>query len=112
MDQYYSREMCKVFHALGDPSRMAILQQIGQGEATAGELAGPLNITLTATLKHLKVLEDAGLTVSEKVGRERRCRVREESFHEIERWIRETRRAWMHRLDQLEIFLQESESNL
>ena len=109
MEQYTHAEICKVFHALGDPSRMAMIQQIGTGEVMVSDLAGPLNITLTATLKHLRVLEDAGLAVSTKVGRERRCRLREPSLSGIERWVKETRRAWMFRLDRLEDFLKESE---
>ena len=109
MIQYQSKEVCRVFHALGDPTRFAILQQVSRGEVAAGELVCGRNITLTAILRHLQILESAGLTESVKVGRERRCRVRLERLVEIEQWIEETRRAWNFRLDQLDVFLKENE---
>jgi DNA-binding transcriptional ArsR family regulator len=68
-------------------------------------LAKDLSITLTATLKHLSVLEKAGLMRTTKVGRERRCRLEVEALSSIEAWIEETRRAWNLRLDSLEAFL-------
>ena len=89
---------------------MAMYNQISRGETAAGDLAKPLNITLTMTLKHLRVLEEAGLATSVKVGRERRCRIQAAPLDEIQRWIEETRRAWTFRLDNLETFLNESEN--
>ena len=109
MVQYYSPDVCKVFHALGDPTRLAMLQQISKGEVAAGDLAKPRSISLTAALKHLQILDEAGLTETFKVGRERRCRLKLERLSEIERWVEETRRTWNFRLDQLEAFLLESE---
>jgi DNA-binding transcriptional ArsR family regulator len=111
MVQYSEMEVCRMFHALGDPTRLAILRQISLGEAPARELAKPRKITLTATLKHLRILEAAGLTETVKVGRERRCRMKTERLAEIEAWVAETRRSWNFRLDQLELFLKESKES-
>jgi DNA-binding transcriptional ArsR family regulator len=105
MDQYRARSLSEVFHALGDPNRLAMVQRTRQGEVPAGELAKELSITLTATLKHLAVLEKAGLMRSIKVGRERRCQLELQALSSIEAWIEETRRAWNLRLDSLESFL-------
>jgi DNA-binding transcriptional ArsR family regulator len=111
MVHYPPPDLTRVFHALGDPTRMAMYQRISQSEAAASELAGPLNITLTATLKHLRVLEKAGLATTVKVGRERRCRVQAQALSDIERWVEETRKAWTFQLDNLDRFLQLPENN-
>lgn len=110
MVQYQSTELVRRFHALGDPTRMAILQAIGQSEILASELARQLNITVTAVLKQLKVLEGAGLAMSRKVGRERHCRVETKALDEIEQWVVETRMQWTFRLDNLEQFLKEDQA--
>jgi len=109
MVQFQPDHVCRVFHALGDPTRLAMLKELCHGEIAAGDLAKPRNITLTATLKHLRILEEAGLTTTLKVGRERRCRMRTDALSEIERWVQETRRAWNFRLDQLDALLNEME---
>lgn len=108
MVQYLAPEMCPVFHALGDPTRMAMVMEASRGEVALAELAASRKISLTATLKHLKVLEKAGLVQSTKVGRERRCQVQPEAFAGIATWLEETRRAWNFRLDNLGAFLEET----
>ena len=65
---------------------------------------------MTATLKHLRILEQAGLVATVKVGRERRCRVQTEALADVERWIVSTRHAWTFRLDSLESYLKEAKS--
>jgi DNA-binding transcriptional ArsR family regulator len=111
MDQYHPSSLCGVFHALGDPNRMAMLQRMSQGEVAVSDLAGRLDITLTATLKHLGVLERAGLASTTKVGRERRCSLKVDSLRDIESWVQSTREAWMFRLDRLEAFLRVQEES-
>src|SRR4051794_41965903 len=59
--------------ALADPTRRDVLERLGRGSATITELAGPYGISLTGMKKHVRVLEDAGLVATEKVGRTRRC---------------------------------------
>ena len=105
MVQQSASGMADLFHALGDPTRLALFQQISRQETVVSELAKPLQISLSATLKHLRVLEKAGLAESRKVGRERKCRASCQPLEEMEQWISETRRAWSFRLDQLEVFL-------
>ena len=63
-----------VFAALADPTRRGILLALVHGEANVGALAAPFDVSLPAISRHLRVLEQAGLVVREKAGRERRCR--------------------------------------
>jgi DNA-binding transcriptional ArsR family regulator len=65
----------RVFHALGDPTRRAMLDKLSAGPLTVSRLAEPLAITLAAVVQHLQVLEASGLVETEKVGRVRTCRV-------------------------------------
>lgn len=110
MDQYLGVPLSAVFNALGDPNRLAIVQRTRKGEVPVSDLAKELNITLTATLKHLSVLEKAGVVRTRKVGRERRCELELASLSPVEAWIRETRREWSMRLDSLERFLDTEEN--
>ena len=81
----------KAFAALGDPKRRAVLERLGQGPATISELAEPFDISLTGMKKHVLVLEEAGLVLTEKVGRARRCMLAPYAFEGIT--------AWLQRLD-------------
>ena len=65
----------EVFRALGDPTRRNLVERLGAGSATVSELARPLDMTLSAVVQHLAVLEACGLVSSEKVGRTRHCRL-------------------------------------
>jgi DNA-binding transcriptional ArsR family regulator len=96
-----------LFDALGDPTRRAMVAMIAQGPATVSALAAPLAITVTAVGQHLRVLESAGLVVSEKRGRARYCRLRPEGMHAIENWARQLRNEWDERLDRLGDLLDE-----
>src|SRR3954447_15869842 len=90
-----------VFHALGDPTRRAILDQLSEGPRSVSRLAGPLDITLTAVVQHLQVLEESGLVHTEKVGRVRTCRLATAGFAVLEQWIHDRRSIWERRLDRL-----------
>ena len=81
----------KAFAALADPKRRAILERLGQGPATISELAEPFDISLTGMKKHVLILEEAGLVLTEKVGRVRRCTLAPYGFEGIT--------AWLQRLD-------------
>jgi DNA-binding transcriptional ArsR family regulator len=100
-------EVDQVFHALGDPTRRAILTRLGRGPQPASALAEPLAITLTAVMQHVQVLERSGLVQSEKVGRVRTCRVRTTGLNVLEAWIHEQRTMWEKRLDRLGEILDE-----
>ena len=91
----------RAFAAMGDPTRLGILRRLTRGEATVTELAAPFDMSLPAVLKHVSILAEAGLIVSEKDGRSRRCRLDARALHRAERWIQQSRRAWEQRLDKL-----------
>src|SRR6516225_8351812 len=90
-----------VFHALGDPTRRAMLDRLAQGPLSVSELAAPLGITLTAVAQHLQILEECGLAQTEKLGRVRTCRIEPAGFDALEQWIRRHRTIWERRLDRL-----------
>jgi DNA-binding transcriptional ArsR family regulator len=91
----------RVFHALGDPTRRAILERLSEGPISVSRLAEPLDLTLAAVVQHLQVLEDTGLVQTEKVGRVRTCRVEPRGFSVAEQWIKDRRTLWDRRLDRL-----------
>src|SRR3954468_5615084 len=73
--------------ALADPTRRDVLERLGRGSATITELAEPYGISLTGMKKHVRVLEDAGLVATEKVGRTRRCTVGPRRLEDVSEWI-------------------------
>jgi DNA-binding transcriptional ArsR family regulator len=89
------------FHALGDPNRRLMVDQLSRGPASVSELARPLGISLPAVVQHLHVLEAGGLVRSEKVGRVRTCHVQPTVMREAEQWISQRRAVWERRLDRL-----------
>ena len=91
----------RVFHALGDPTRRAIVDKLSKGPCSVSRLAAPFDITLTAVVQHLQVLEESGLVHTEKVGRVRTCRIEAAGFSALEQWIRDRRSMWERRLDRL-----------
>lgn len=91
-----------VFHALADPTRRQLVERLTRGAASVSELAEPLAMSLPGVMQHLKVLDDAGLTVSEKRGRVRWRRLNAEAMAQAEAWIAERRRLWNARLDALD----------
>jgi len=98
----------RVFHALGDPTRRAILEKLSDGPLSVSRLATPFDITLTAVVQHLQVLEESGLVHTEKVGRVRTCRIETAGFSALEQWIGDRRSTWERRLDRLGDLLAES----
>jgi DNA-binding transcriptional ArsR family regulator len=91
----------RLFHALGDRTRRAILDRLSQGPLSVSQLAEPLGITLTAVGQHLEILEACGLAVTEKVGRVRTCRIASPGLDALEQWVREHRTEWEQRIDRL-----------
>ncbi len=100
----------RVFHALGDPTRRAIVEKLSAGAISASSLAKPLDITLAAVVQHLQVLERSGLVRTTKIGRVRTCRIEPKGLTIAERWIEERRSLWERRLDRLGAVLAEEES--
>ncbi|MGC5223042.1 ArsR/SmtB family transcription factor [Micromonospora sp. DT81.3] len=92
------------FAALADSTRREILARLGEGPASITELAAPAGMTLTGMKKHVQVLEDAGLVVTEKVGRSRQCRLGTERLDDAMAWITFYQKLWERRLDGLEAY--------
>jgi DNA-binding transcriptional ArsR family regulator len=97
----------RLFHALGDPTRRAILGRLKERPLSVSMLAEPLGITITAVAQHLQILEVCGLAHSEKVGRVRTCRIGTAGFDALEQWVREHRTTWEQRIDRLGALLDE-----
>jgi len=91
----------RLFEALGDPTRRAIVERLSDGAASVSRLAEPLGITVTAVGQHLRVLEGSGLVRSEKIGRVRTCRLEPAGLAALEQWIAHCRRTWEKRIDRL-----------
>jgi DNA-binding transcriptional ArsR family regulator len=91
----------RVFHALGDPTRRAIVDRLSAAPSSVSRLAEPLDITVTAVAQHLAVLEQCGLVKTQKVGRVRTCRIESAGFDALSGWIAEHRTLWERRLDAL-----------
>ncbi len=91
----------RVFHALGDPTRRAIVERLSEGPISVSRLAAPLSITLAAVVQHLQVLEASGLVSTQKAGRVRTCRLETTGLSVAEQWIGDRRAVWERRLDRL-----------
>ena len=89
----------RTFAALADPTRRDVLERLGRGPATITELAEPYGISLTGMKKHVRVLEDAELVTTEKVGRARTCDLGPRGLEDIEGWMTTYRRMLDGRLD-------------
>jgi DNA-binding transcriptional ArsR family regulator len=102
-------DMDRVFHALGDPTRRAILARLSKGPQSVSGLAGPLGVTVTAIGQHLQVLEETGFVSTQKAGRTRNCRLESAGFRAVERWASQQRLTWERRLDALGKLLKEND---
>ena len=102
MVNYSAPALDAVFSALADPTRRAILARLARGESSVSELAEPFDVSLPAILKHLRVLERAGLITHEKDGRVRRCRLDAKPLRRAVSWLEHYRAFWGVRLDALE----------
>jgi DNA-binding transcriptional ArsR family regulator len=100
-----STDLDRLFHALADPTRRAMVERLSRGPAPVSELARPLPMSLPAAMQHLGVLEAAGLVRSEKVGRVRTCAVEPQALSQVEQWINARRSEWEQRLDRLGEYL-------
>ena len=94
------------FAALADPTRVEIVLRLSGGVATVGDLAEPFDMSLRAVLKHVQVLEAAGLVRTAKQGRVRLCELVPAPIDDASRWIDQLRRRWDRRLDRIEKYLE------
>lgn len=107
----YEAQLDSVFTALAHPARRSILTRLGKGEASVGELAKPLDMSLPAVTKHLKVLEKAKLISRSKNAQWRPCQLQQAPLNAALGWIENQKKIWEARLDRLEAYLHTLESN-
>ena len=100
-----SAVLSDVFHALGDPTRRALVGALTDGPQRMSDLAAPLPMSLTAVSKHLRVLEAAGLVRRERQGREHHFEVIPGGLDDAHGWISAQRDAWLDRFAALESVL-------
>jgi DNA-binding transcriptional ArsR family regulator len=103
----YSRALDTSFAALSDATRRGVLEQLGRADASITELADKFHMTLTGMKKHVGVLEQAGLVITEKVGRVRTCKLGLSALEEEAAWIERHRQLWDARFDALDKVVEE-----
>jgi DNA-binding transcriptional ArsR family regulator len=106
MVQYSAGRFDASFAALSDVTRRGVLEQLGRADASITDLAGRFHMTLTGMKKHVGVLEQAGLVVTEKVGRVRTCRLGRRLDDEAA-WIEQHRQVWAARFEALDAVVEE-----
>jgi DNA-binding transcriptional ArsR family regulator len=97
-------QLDRVFHALSDPTRRAIVMRLSVQESAVSDLFKPMPMAMPTLLKHIRVLEDSGLVASRKVGRERICELRPIAMGETDAWLAQQRELWAARLDRMEAY--------
>lgn len=102
MVQYSQAGLDASFAALADATRRGVLEQLGRSEASITDLASRFDMTLNGMKKHVGVLEDAGLVITEKVGRVRTCRIGRSRLEEVAAWLENYRQLWDARFDALD----------
>ena len=104
----YAPDLDRVFQALADPGRRLMVERLSQGPASVSELGKPLNMSLTAVLQHVQVLQACGLVRSSKLGRTRTCSINAAALRSAESWITERRSMVERQLDRLGAYLAET----
>ena len=105
MDNYFF-PLDRIFLALGDPTRRAIVSRLVLGSASVKELAAPFAMALPSVLKHLKVLEHGGLIRSKKIGRTRLCELEPAALRTAETWMAQQRAMWEAHADRLATYVE------
>jgi DNA-binding transcriptional ArsR family regulator len=100
-------QLSRVFRALADPTRRAVVERLSRGPTATSELAGPFQMALPSFLQHLRVLQKCGLVRSRKAGRVRTYELAADTLKEAEEWMATQRALWERRLDQLDSFLED-----
>ena len=109
MVQYSGSHLDASFAALSDATRRGVLEQLGRADASITDLAEKFDMTLTGMKKHVGVLEQAGLVLTEKVGRVRTCRLGLSRLEEEAAWIEKYRQLWDARFDELDRVVEEQQ---
>ena len=108
----YPPQLDRTFAALSDSTRRGILERLGRGDASISELAETFGMTLTGVKKHVRVLEEAELVTTEKVGRVRFCRLGPRRLDDETTWIAAYRQMLEAQLDRLGDFLDQQKGSL
>lgn len=98
----YAHSLDSVFIALADPTRRAVVRQLGQGPASVSELAHAFPMALPSFMKHVRTLEVSGLIHTSKTGRVRTCTLDRQRLALVDDWLAAERRLWEARTDRLE----------
>ena len=98
----HDTDLSLLFHALSDPTRRMMLSRLAKGPAAVTELADPTGLRLPTIMRHLSVLEDAGLVSTQKDGRVRSCAFQPQALQPMRDWLEEQRAVWESRLDRLD----------
>lgn len=106
-----SQHLDRIFKALADPTRRAILQSLKAGDQSVGDLAAPHAMSLAGASKHIGVLEKAGLVSRTRQGREFRCRLDASALQLAEAWLQSYADLWNARLDRLDELLKAENNN-
>lgn len=104
-------DLDRVFQALSNTGRRHMLERLCTGPASLGELAEPLEMSLSAVEQHVRTLERCGLVRTEKRGRVRYCRLEPTTMQAAEAWIADRRALWDRRLDRLGDVLDAADDN-
>ena len=107
MVHYMNPHLDASFAALSDVTRRGVLEQLGRAEASITDLADRFNMTLTGMKKHVGVLEQAGLVITEKVGRVRTCKIGPHRLQEATAWLEKYRQLWDARFEALDQIVEE-----
>jgi len=104
---HHSLQLSRIFQALADPTRRAVLERLSTGPAAVSDLARPFKMALPSFSQHLDVLESCGLVRSRKEGRVRTYQLEPKRLKLAEHWMEKQRAIWEKRLDQLDDYLDE-----
>ena len=102
MTSLQEEQLTRIFSALSDPTRRAILAQLSRGEATVAELAEPFDVSMQSISKHVGVLESAGLISRGRDAQRRPSMIRLEPLQAIDQWLGAYRQLWQERLGNLD----------
>ena len=102
-----TQSLDRMFLALADPNRRRMVEQLSNGAATVKQLAEPAGMRLPSAVKHLRVLEDGGIVVSNKVGRTRTYRIEAGALRTLGDWVRSRETAWNAAFDRLAAAMQD-----
>jgi DNA-binding transcriptional ArsR family regulator len=106
----FHSQLPMIFAALSDTTRLKVIERLAMGPASISELSEPFKMAGPSFLKHVKVLESAGLVQSEKKGRVRSVKLMPDALQRVDEWVGQHRRQWESRLDNLETYLSQGDN--